>query len=144
MFFTHKEQGFTLLEVLVSFAVVLVLTAMFPLFIKSLMELTEPEKGIHPLELEVFVQQAKRELRNGKSFSANESVLTIVNQQNQSIIYEWYDGKMRRRVNGSGHELMLHNVKAITFKERGNGVVFEINEGQELQIELLIDNVPVR
>ncbi|MGD6774598.1 competence type IV pilus minor pilin ComGF [Sutcliffiella horikoshii] len=128
----RKHDGFTLLEVLVSFSVILILTAFFPLLLKNLSLLTEKGDGIHPLELEVFIQQATREVRNAKRVSVESNAMVIINQDNQRVTYEFYQKNVRRRVNGTGHELLLHGVESITFKEVNNGAIVNVMGKDEI------------
>lgn len=124
MYTFRKNEGFTLLEVLVSFSVILILTAFFPILLKNLSLLTEKGNGIHPLELEVFIQQATREVRTAKRVSVEGNAMVINNQVDQRVTYEYFQKNIRRRVNGSGHELLLHGVESISFKEEKNGAIF--------------------
>ena len=128
----HKNDGFTLLEVLVSFSIILILTAFFPLLLKSLSLLTEKGDGIHPLELEVFIQQATREVRNAKKVSVEGNAMVIINQNDQRVTYEFYQKNVRRRVNGTGHELLLHGVESISFKEVRNGAIVNVKGKDEI------------
>lgn len=127
----RNNDGFTLLEVLVSFSVVLILTAFFPLLIKNLTFLTEKEGGIHPLELEVFIQQATREVRNAKRVSVDGKAMVIINHADQRVTYEFYQKNVRRRVNGTGHELLLHGVESISYVQVRNGVIFTVKGRDE-------------
>jgi competence protein ComGF len=126
MYIFRKNDGFTLLEVLVSFSLILILTAFFPLLLKNLSLLTEKGNGIHPLELEVFIQQATREVRTAKRVSVEGNVMVIINQADQRVTYEYFQKNIRRRVNGTGHEILLHGVESISFEEVRNGAVFRV------------------
>lgn len=126
-----NEKGFTLMEALVSFSVVLIITAFLPILFQTIYTLLKEEKGIHPLELEVFTQQAKMEIRTAKSVTTTDKVLTIRNGNNQSITFEKYQGNIRRRVNGTGHEIMLQNVKDVVFVQTRNGAILFITGDEE-------------
>jgi competence protein ComGF len=123
MLFLNDKRGFTLLEVLISFSIVLVITSFFPVLIKNLYQLTEKKNGISPLELDIFIQQTKMEVRNAKRTTSNGSVLTIVNRSDQQVTYAIYQNKIRRRVDGTGQELMLHHVHELSFSEVKNGFI---------------------
>jgi competence protein ComGF len=103
--------------------------------------LTQEEKGIHPLELEVFVQQAKMEVRNAKNVTTNGKMLTIINRNNQVITYENYQGKLRRRVNGAGHEIMLQNVEQATYESLNNGAIFLLQGNNEDFYEIIVSGI---
>ncbi|CAG9619267.1 competence type IV pilus minor pilin ComGF [Sutcliffiella rhizosphaerae] len=143
MFIIRKEQGFTLLEVMISFSLVLLLTALFPILMKSIYHLTEKKDGIHPLELEVFIQQTAREVRNASEISVNGSVVKLTNQIGQLVSFEHYEDKLRRRVDGKGHELMLHGVMSAAFEEVSGGVMIKLKGRDENQYEILIRRIPV-
>ncbi|WP_404443378.1 prepilin-type N-terminal cleavage/methylation domain-containing protein [Sutcliffiella horikoshii] len=138
----RKEEGFTLLEVLISFSLVLVLTTFFPLLIKNLITLTEINNGINQMELEVFIQQANREIKIAKRVFVEGKVLVIINQADQRVTYEYYQQKIRRRVNGSGHELLLHHVKSINFVEQENGASFRLEGSDDVVYEFRISAIP--
>ncbi|WP_417899631.1 competence type IV pilus minor pilin ComGF [Bacillus haimaensis] len=125
-----NEKGFTLLEALVSFSVVLIITAFLPILFQTIYTLVKEEEGIHPLELEVFTHQAKMEIRTAKSVTTTGKILTIKNG-NKSITYEKYQGNIRRRVNGTGHEIMLQNVKDVVFVQARNGAILFITGDEE-------------
>lgn len=134
----RKNGGFTLLEVLVSFSIILILTAFFPLLLKSLSSLTEKGGGIHPLELEVFIQQATREVRNAKRVSVEGNVMVIINQADQRVTYEFFHKNVRRRVDGTGHELLLHGVESISFEEVRNGAIVNVKGKDDIVHEFKV------
>ncbi|WP_053073721.1 competence type IV pilus minor pilin ComGF [Bacillus sp. LL01] len=138
----RKDEGFTLLEVLVCFSLILILTAFFPLLIKNLFLLTQKGEGIHPLELEVFIQQATREVRNAKTVSVDGVALVIINEADQRVTYEYYQQKLRRRVNGTGHELLLHNVQSVLFEKTANGAIFKVKGRDHVTHEFRISAIP--
>ncbi|MCA1320537.1 prepilin-type N-terminal cleavage/methylation domain-containing protein [Bacillus tianshenii] len=127
----RDEKGFTLMEVLVSFSVVLMITAFLPILFQAVHTFIKEEKGVHPLELEVFTQQAKNEIRTAKSVTSTGKILTIRNANNQNVTYEKYQGNIRRRVNGTGHEILLQNIKDVVFVQERNGATIYITGAGE-------------
>lgn len=134
----NNEYGFTLVELLVSFSVLLVVCASLPLLLKSLHNLTFTPVTIHPLELDVFVQQVNNEIRAGKELYVVRNVLTIVNNDDEKITYEYYQNRIRRRVNGTGHVIALQNVFSFFVTETSNGAILQITglNGEKYEINV--------
>jgi competence protein ComGF len=144
MYNIRKDGGFTLLEVLICFSVILILTALFPILIKNLVILTEKKEGIHLFELEVFIQQATREVRTAKKTSVEAGDFVIINQGGQRVTYEFFQQKIRRRVDGTGHELLLHHVKKVDFAERANGAIFILEGSDDATYEFRVSAIPIK
>ena len=79
------------------------------------------------MEWEVFINQAKKEIRMGEGISVENNTLTFL-KSGQSIKYEQYGSNIRRRVGLKGHEIMLQNIKTVTFEPVVNGVEISVQD----------------
>ncbi len=73
------------------------------------------------MEWEVFCSQAKKEIRvsNKADVVAGRLVLTT---NSETIYYEKYNNILRRRVNSTGHEVILQNVAQVTFTRQNSAI----------------------
>lgn len=142
-----SQKGFTLIEMLISFMVFLLIVFSLPLFLKILNEWTTPKSHVNPLEWQVFIQQSKIEIREASEIYIDDETLKLTKYNGEIVSYEMYDDKLRRRVNSRGHEILLQNVKSVTYKPEHNGVTIicygEDNQQYSARISSLI-NIVVR
>lgn len=132
-----SEKGFTLIEMLITFSILLVILAIITPFIQVIFNSTT-ENNLH--EWNVFVQQMKLEFREATivTVSNENKILSFKNNQNQTIKYELYGTQLRRRVNDTGHEILIQNVKSISFDTEMNGVMVKLNTLENNSYQALI------
>ena len=122
-----REAGFILTEMLVALTLFLVFCAFFPLAIKITTEGRIISSSLHSLEWDVFLHQLKKEVRLAESVRvADQKLYLTVDEKN--IQYELYGNKIRRRVNGTGHEVCLQEVETVKFEAVQNGVKIAVKD----------------
>ena len=122
---TLNEKGFTLIEALIAFSIFL--TIIFfttPVFQISLNN-KDAEKNLQAMEWEVFSSQIKKEIRlsTRAELLSNRLILT---KDSETIQYEKYGTSLRRRVNSTGHEVILQNVAQHSFTISNNSVNIKV------------------
>jgi competence protein ComGF len=119
----NNERGFTFLEMLVSFSVFLLILT----FLGALLTLFKEHGtgGINKLEWEVFIQQAKQEMYQSRQVTQNNTTHRFSKSNGETVTYELYGTSIRRRVNGTGHEILLQNVSGVRYDPLVNGVLIE-------------------
>lgn len=75
------------------------------------------------IEWLVFIQQLKKEVRVAEKISLDNRGELILLIDNQSISYEKYGDKLRRRVNGAGHEVVLQKLQSVQFEVKEDNMV---------------------
>ncbi|WP_054752958.1 competence type IV pilus minor pilin ComGF [Piscibacillus salipiscarius] len=105
-----NNKGFTLLSLLISISVLFLLTPMIVHFISFIQSV---ESSYDQSELEIrhvhfFIQN---EVNRSIKQHYNDYSISLVNQDGTTIKYELYGDQIRRRVNNTGHEVILRNVK---------------------------------
>lgn len=68
------------------------------------------------IEWLVFIQQLKKEVRIAEEVSLDNRGELMLLIDNQFISYEKYGDKLRRRVNGTGHEVVLQKLQSVQFE----------------------------
>lgn len=132
-----NNRGIVLLDMLFSLFLFLVIVSFLPLFLQMILDIQPMERQLRNLEWEIFAQQLKKEVRMSESINIDQNKLLLyVNGEN--IQYEWYSNKIRRRVNVSGHEVVLQGIETVDFLFLVNGVEVVVKDQYMEQKEVKI------
>jgi competence protein ComGF len=141
---TMDNRGFTLLEMLLSFTIFIMIASFIPLFLQLAAFPSEKNK-LNLLEWEVFLQQAKIEIREASELEVKDGVIYLKNLYGQNVSYEQYNHSLRRRVDGTGHEILLKNIKSVSFQIVTNGCIFVVTDLNENEFRAKIKSFqPIR
>ncbi|MBM7363814.1 competence type IV pilus minor pilin ComGF [Priestia taiwanensis] len=121
-----NTKGFTLLESLLALSITIVIVSLLPLFIQLLHNDFQKKEGLHMFEWEIFLQQAQMELRGSQKVTVSTNDLLFIGKEGERIMYEKKNGKLRRRVNGAGHEVLLQHVDTIRFIPIEQGIIIKV------------------
>jgi competence protein ComGF len=124
-----REKGFTLVEMLVSFTLFLIIVSFFPIIIPLAKQTYNPDFSMNEMEWEIFVNQLAMEYREAKEVGINATTLTLKMENNQIITYERYEDKIRRRVDESGHEVVLQHIKNIMYEQQKERLLIRSTDG---------------
>lgn len=124
-----REKGFTLVEMLVSFTLFLIIVSFFPIIIPLAKQTYNPDFNMNEMEWEIFVNQLAMEYREAKEVGINATTLTLKMENNQIITYERYEDKIRRRVDESGHEVVLQHIKNIMYEQQKERLLIRSTDG---------------
>lgn len=117
----QNEQGFTMLEMLLSFMVFLLIASMLPLGMKIILTDRVTTDAVRQMEWEVASNQVKKEIRSAEQLTIQPDKL-LLKMDGQFILYEKYGNNMRRRVNYLGHEILMQNLSSFHFEKIADGV----------------------
>jgi len=121
------QHGFTLLELLISLSItLLIISLLTPL----LYTMADGSNGkLNKLEWEVFVQQAKLEVRASNELTTKGDTLFLKSPSTTQVVsYEPYQGSIRRRVNSTGHEVILQNIASVQYHAEPKGVTIHVKD----------------
>jgi competence protein ComGF len=124
-----SEKGFTLVEMLVSFTLFLLIVSFFPIIIPLAKQTYNPDFSMNEMEWEIFVNQLAMEYREAKEVRIHATTLTLKMENNQVITYERYEDKIRRRVDESGHEVVLQHIKNIMYEQQKERLLIRLTDG---------------
>ncbi len=119
----RHNQGFTLIEMLLALAGIMVITTMLPMIIKLS---NDKEQKFSEMEWYIFIQQAEQELRETKQVTITPSAIYLSKWTGEYVQYEKYGTIIRRRVFGTGNETILQSIKKVVFTKAMNGVEVEV------------------
>lgn len=124
----QNKSGFTLIELLVSLSIFLAISSLILQMLTNVHTSLRTDVGINPKEWEIFLNQFKRQvyLSTDQKVSGNKLFLSVKN--NEIVLFEQFGDKLRRRVNGTGHDVVLQNVSRFSVKKEGKSIVIEVTD----------------
>lgn len=127
-----NSKGFTLLEILVSVSLLCTISFFFPPLYSILLKHDFSESRIQEMEWDVFCSQAKKEVRKSTKLEVVGGKLMLTSEVG-TVIYEVYGNMLRRRVNMTGHEILLQHIDSVSFLLLEDGVQISIigSDGDE-------------
>ncbi|WP_090740945.1 competence type IV pilus minor pilin ComGF [Mesobacillus persicus] len=123
----RNEQGFTLVEMLIALTAFCMLMSFLPIGIRTVLSHEVIDQGIQRMEWEVFYSQMKKEIRLATEITVLEDKL-LLKRNNDTILYEKYGSNLRRRVNYTGHEILLQNVVSVQFERLRAGFTISVTD----------------
>ncbi|WP_101844279.1 competence type IV pilus minor pilin ComGF [Halobacillus sp. Marseille-P3879] len=109
----HKELGFTFLETIISLTVVtILLTLSIPTI--EMMKSSGYYEELAAFQFFTFIED---EMNVSTKLLISKEKIVITDLNNRNIEIEKYRDNIRRRVDAQGHELLIHDIKAVSFTE---------------------------
>jgi competence protein ComGF len=125
----RKDDGFTLVEMLVSL-VIFILISSFTLNLFTFIKTNMAERSsLNQKEWEIFISQLNQDIWQSKTRQTNDDKLYLTVGKDVVLI-EQYQDKVRRRLNGTGHEVMLQNISHFQVGSSGNIVTVTVADKQ--------------
>lgn len=123
----YHDSGFTFVEMLLSFSLFLVLVTFFPLGVNMLLGQGLLAEDLQKMEWEVFVSQAKKEIRMSDELMITGDCL-LIRMNTHLVEYKMWGSNLRRRVDGTGYELILQQVQTTAFEPVQQGVKIYVSD----------------
>ncbi|WP_227395162.1 competence type IV pilus minor pilin ComGF [Jeotgalibacillus aurantiacus] len=120
-----NHKGFTLLEVLISLAVLMIVAPLLSLIILTFYSAYESLDEQRNEEWEIFKIQFREENKYLQLKQVEDHVITFTDGE-QEIRYARYSSYIRRTVGLEGHEIHLTNVNALRFQYQNGFVRMEV------------------
>jgi len=118
---SSNEKAFTLIEVLIAFSIFsTIIFFMTPIF-QIILNTKGNDAELQAMEWEVFCSQIKKEIRLSSRAEVVSGRLILTNDT-EKVQIEMYGSNLRRRVNSTGHEIILQNVSQSSFSLTNNAV----------------------
>jgi competence protein ComGF len=95
----------------------------------------DTQVSLQEMEWDVFCSQIKKEIRMSSRAEVVAGRL-VLTKNNETIFYEKYGNNLRRRVNSTGHEILLQNVSEVTYSLLNNAVRIKVKDlwGKEYRV----------
>lgn len=132
-----QQRGFTLIEMLLSLAVFIIIAALVLQIVLVVQPARPTSKVLNHMEWEVFLNNLKREVRRGDDTTVSKTRMYISNSNSITTI-EQYGIMLRRRVDFSGHEVLLHNVKNFTVSKLDQIITINVTDMSDKKYEAIL------
>jgi competence protein ComGF len=116
-----NEKAFTLIEVLITLSIFMTITFFMTPMFQLVLNFKDADTSLQAMEWEVFSSQIKKEIRLSTRAEVVSNRLYLT-KDIETIQYEKYGTNLRRRVNSTGHEIILQNVSQYSFTTGNNAV----------------------
>lgn len=145
----NNDGGFTLIEALLSFMIFCIISLSIPLLMKGVETIKNEMVPPYYYEWNLFSESLKNELWKGTDIKVLPQEISF-NKNGEKISYEKYNSSIRRRVNDTGHEVVLQSVGSfsLTPLEQGIRINVDFNNGERVESEFFyydiseMDQVP--
>lgn len=135
-----NNSGFTLIEAMAALSIFLMIVFFISPVFQIMMDNRDLKMRVQQMEWDVFCSQAKKEVRMSK-FAEIINGKLILTKETEKVTYEKYGTNLRRRVNLTGHEIMLQNVSEATFDVMKNSVHISVKDLHGKEYETVIYSV---
>jgi competence protein ComGF len=122
-----NKRGFTLVEVLIAFSIFSTIVFFFMPTFQIILSNKDTQSEIQGMEWEVFSSQMKKEMR----LSSRAEIISgrlILTKDTETVQFEKYGTNIRRRVNSTGHEIILQNVSQFSLSLINNAVKITVTD----------------
>lgn len=123
----QNEHAFTLVEMLFAFSVFLIIVFFISPIFQLMLNHRDLEGRLQDMEWEVFCSQIKKEIRMSTNAEVADRNLVLSEDQGK-VTFEKYENSIRRRVNDTGHEIVLQNVSQVMFTRLKNAIKISVKD----------------
>ena len=134
---SKDEHGFTLVELLFSLMLFLTVCILSLQIAMAVQKHAIPDNGMDFMEWELFLTDMQWEIRNALSHETKSNKLYLI-QDGKVVSIEQYGSNIRRRVDSTGHEVMLQRVHTFTIVKEEHAITMAVTDlsGREHTAEL--------
>lgn len=111
--FVPKRKAFTLLEALMGLFIMSILCMLLLTFMNINKYQQIDNKELEQITL--FIIQVQKDLSNSKEAIVTKDMLTLINEEEQRITYQYDRKRLIRQVNKKGYQITLNNLDKIKF-----------------------------
>lgn len=120
-----NNQGFTMIEIILSFSIYCILAAFLPLILSIILNMNHVTNRTQQLEFELFISQLNTELQGCDYVDVRNGKLYL-QSAGEEITFEKYGTNIRRLVQFRGHELILQNIKSVEFSKTQASITIKV------------------
>lgn len=120
-----NSYGFTVMEAILVMFILSIIMMIFPLLFQTIIAITQSLQVAEDYEWNLFLIDLCHELQNVDEVVVFQERIHLL-RENMLVTYERYGETIRRRVNNSGHEVVLQQVKQLHFYKDQQLLTLEI------------------
>jgi competence protein ComGF len=127
VFVNIGNKGFTLTEALLALSAFCIIATLTPVAYQLLQRVDHSNVRLQEMQWEVFSSQIKKEIRMSQRIEPQTNRL-LLKKDTDTILYELSGTNVRRRLNYTGNETLLQNIKSIRFEGIKNGTLINAQD----------------
>ncbi|WLR43919.1 competence type IV pilus minor pilin ComGF [Bacillus carboniphilus] len=132
------DEGYTYAHLLLNLLITSIILSSLLILFPYLKQITALSTDVQPFEWNVFLQQVQREMIGGKELSVDTTSFTFYDVTGEKITIEKYGNIIRRKVNNSGHDIMLQRINGFSCEKVKNGVILKVSNERGTEYEATI------
>lgn len=117
-----NNHGYTYIHLLSNLMITIIILSSFPLMITFFKNVSTSSDDFHPYEWQIFLMELYHEFSKAERIQVVSNKISYINLNGELITIEKYGHVIRYRNNGTGHIVLLQNVKDASFKQVEGGV----------------------
>ncbi|WP_165981013.1 competence type IV pilus minor pilin ComGF [Macrococcus lamae] len=121
-----KDEGFTLLEMLLNFSIAIIIMSLFPLIIQNIMMFKSVSSDNYDINFELCLRDILSEIKNKEVTAVNGELLAKDLTTGKIYSYNYHLGRIIRKVDRAGYVILLEQVKQAEFYEQNQSVFLRI------------------
>lgn len=125
-----REEGFTLLELLVALSVSSICFLLLAIGVNQIRRIHEEMKNDPQIEWHLFLNQLEHYVQDSEFVRVEKDALVVRkaredNGRMEQISYSRYNNMIRRQVFGEGHQPMLMHLRSFTFAKEKEMIILQ-------------------
>lgn len=127
----RNEKGITLLELMLTLTILLAIVWVLPLLMSAAIQ--DAGADFQQEEARLFFHLFSKEVREATHIALSKGSVEVTKKDGAIVKYEKYGPSIRRRVNNTGHEIVLQEIRDFTVEISGSRVMIEVelNNGKK-------------
>ncbi|QHA92543.1 competence type IV pilus minor pilin ComGF [Bacillus sp. N1-1] len=121
----RNEKGITLLELMLTLTILLAIVWVLPLLMSAAIQNSGAD--FQQEEARLFFHLFSKEVREATQIVRSKESIELTKKDGAIVKYERYGSSIRRRVNNTGHEIVLQEIREFTVEISGRRVMIEVD-----------------
>ncbi len=139
----NNEKGMTLLELMLTVTILIAIVSVMPLLMNAAVKSTGAD--LQHQEAQLFFRLFCKEVREASRVTIVGDNVELLKTDGVRVLYERYGSSIRRRVNGTGHEVVLQDIRRMKVDLLGQKVTIEVElqngESEQRMVFQIADEV---
>ncbi len=122
----RRDNGFTLIEMLLNFSIAVVILTLFPLIIQNIMVFKSVSSDNYDINYELCLRDILSEIKGKELSVLNGQLLAKDSKSGKTYSYLYNQSRIVRKVDGSGYVILQEKVRQAVFTKNINGIFLDI------------------
>lgn len=120
----NNQKGMTLIELMLTVTILVAIVSVMPLLMSAAVKSAGAD--LQHQEAQLFFRLFSKEVREASQITIAGDGVELSKTDGARVQYERYGSSIRRRVNGTGHEVVLQHIRKVKVDLMGKKVTIEV------------------